>query len=102
MINPREDNQEYVKYSFPSKNLEYLSTGNKVLCYKLSGIPNDYDKYLYYIDDYCSLKNAMEIVLNDSNKKYTNQELKSFLDTKTEKEQVKKIISLLEKIGESN
>ena len=102
LINPREDNQEYVKYSFPSKNLEYLSTGNKVLCYKLSGIPDDYDKYLYYIDDYCSLKNAMEIVLNDSNRKYTNQELKSFLDTKTEKEQVKKIISLLEKIGESN
>ena len=69
LINPRKDNQEYVKYSFPSKNLEYLSTGNKTLCYKLSGIPNDYDQFLYYIDNFNSLKDAIEFLLKDSNKK---------------------------------
>ena len=99
LINPRKDNQEYIKYSFPSKNLEYLSTGNKTLCYKLSGIPNDYDQFLYYIDNFNSLKDAIEFLLKDSNKKYTLEDLNDFLETKTEKSQVKKIVALLEKIG---
>lgn len=47
-INPRQNMYEYTKYSFPSKNIEYLKTGKPVIAYKLDGIPDEYDNYLYY------------------------------------------------------
>lgn len=50
-INPRRSVHEYTKYSFPSKNLEYLKTGKPVIAYKLDGIPNEYDSYLFYPKD---------------------------------------------------
>lgn len=68
LVNPRSEIGEYTKYSFPSKILEYLATGNLVMCYKLEGIPKEYDDYLIYIDkektknDYTNLKNKLEEV----------------------------------------
>lgn len=49
LINPRPAGQDFTKYSFPSKTLEYMASGTPVLMYKLEGIPEEYDKYLYYI-----------------------------------------------------
>ncbi len=49
LINPRTPEGLFTKYSFPSKTLEYLRSGKPVLCYKLEGIPDDYDPYLVYI-----------------------------------------------------
>ena len=34
--------------SFPSKTMEYMLVGKPVLCYKVEGIPNEYDDYLMY------------------------------------------------------
>lgn len=50
-INPRINNGEYTKYSFPSKNLEYLLSGKPVIAYKLSGMSNDYDSIFLYLDE---------------------------------------------------
>ena len=49
LVNPRQNNEEFTKYSFPSKNLEYLSSGIPVIAYKLDGIPDDYDPYMHYV-----------------------------------------------------
>ena len=49
LVNPRMPAGAYTRYSFPSKTLEYLRAGKPVLCYKLDGIPDDYDPYLSYI-----------------------------------------------------
>jgi len=51
LINPRPNEEEYTKYSFPSKTIEYMASGRPVLMYKLDGIPDDYDEYLYYIKE---------------------------------------------------
>lgn len=51
LVNPRQNEGEYTKYSFPSKNIEYLSSGKPVIAYKLDGIPDEYDDYLQYVDD---------------------------------------------------
>ena len=51
LVNPRFSKEEYTKYSFPSKTLEYMSSGTPVLTTKLKGIPKDYDKYLFWFDD---------------------------------------------------
>lgn len=51
LINPRFSDEEYTKYSFPSKTLEYLSTGTAVLSTKLKGIPKEYEPYLFWFAD---------------------------------------------------
>lgn len=51
LVNPRQNNEEFTKYSFPSKNMEYLLTGRPVIAYKLDGIPDEYDDYFYYVED---------------------------------------------------
>ncbi len=49
LINPRPNVGEYTKYSFPSKTIEYMTSGRPVLMFKLDGIEEEYDQYLYYI-----------------------------------------------------
>ena len=51
LVNPRPNNEEFTKYSFPSKNLEYLSSGIPFVGYKLDGIPDEYDAFINYIPD---------------------------------------------------
>ena len=50
LLNPRQPNGLFTKYSFPSKTLEYMRSGKPVLCCKLEGIPAEYDSYLCYMD----------------------------------------------------
>lgn len=51
LVNPRSNKEEYTKYSFPSKTMEYLATGRPVLMHKLKGIPDEYDKYIFYFGE---------------------------------------------------
>lgn len=51
LVNPRPNIGEYVKYSFPSKTMEYLMSGKVTVMYKLAGVPDEYDPYLYYPQD---------------------------------------------------
>ena len=50
LINPRS-NDEYTKYSFPSKIFEYLKSGTIILSQKLEGIPKEYYSYLFVYDE---------------------------------------------------
>ena len=67
-MNPRQNDtySNYTKYSFPSKIMEYMTSGVPVLTYKLEGIPDEYDEYLYYVrgDTEDDLKNAIEDICN--------------------------------------
>lgn len=47
LVNPRGNNEEYTKYSFPSKNIEYLLSGAPVVAYKLDGMKAEYEDMLY-------------------------------------------------------
>lgn len=47
LVNPRQNDDEYTKYSFPSKNIEYLMTGNAVVAYMLDGMPEVYSEFLW-------------------------------------------------------
>ena len=51
LINPRSSSEEYTKYSFPSKTMEYLASGTPTIMAHLSSIPTEYDPYIYYLDD---------------------------------------------------
>lgn len=51
LVNPRPTNEEYVKYSFPSKTMEYMSTGTPVLTTILPGLPKEYYPHVFLIPD---------------------------------------------------
>lgn len=63
LVNPRSNCGEFTKYSFPSKTMEYLASGKPVVMYRLDGVPEEYDPYLFYADDLGGLSGAMDWVL---------------------------------------
>ncbi len=102
LVNPRQANEEFTKYSFPSKNLEYLSSGTPVIAYKLEGIPDEYDPYIFYVKDNSteSLKDKLTEVCecSDGIVYEKSQKAKEFvLKNKNEVAQTKIIIDMLKK-----
>ena len=49
LVNPRPTNETFVKYSFPSKTMEYMASGTPVLTTVLPGMPEEYYPYVYLI-----------------------------------------------------
>lgn len=49
LVNPRPTNEDYTKYSFPSKNMEYMASGTPILTTRLPGMPDEYLPYVYLI-----------------------------------------------------
>ena len=52
LINPRPTTDEYTRYSFPSKTLEYMASGTYTMTTRLAGIPKEYFNYCGVIEDY--------------------------------------------------
>lgn len=50
LANTRRLDDEFTKYSFPSKMLSYMSSGTPVLTTKLSGMPAEYLEHVYLVD----------------------------------------------------
>ncbi|RIO11671.1 glycosyltransferase [Mammaliicoccus sciuri] len=80
LINPRENNEEYTKYSFPSKLTEYLISGTPVICYKLDGIPDEYEEILHYCD-YLGLEETIKGLIDYDDEYLSNyhNRLKNFI-----------------------
>ncbi len=51
LVNPRSSSEEFAKYSFPSKNMEYMASGTPVLTAPLPGMPEEYFDYVYLFED---------------------------------------------------
>lgn len=51
LINPRPSEEAFTKYSFPSKNMEYMTSGTPMLMTRLPGIPEAYYQYAYTFDE---------------------------------------------------
>lgn len=47
LVNPRFSTEEFTKYSFPSKNMEYMVSGTPVLTTDLPGMPKEYHDYVF-------------------------------------------------------
>ncbi|UKA74588.1 glycosyltransferase [Arthrobacter sp. FW306-07-I] len=64
LINPRPAAQEFVRYSFPSKILEYMALGAPVITTRLAGLSADYLQYVQLTDDdsVAALARAIEAV----------------------------------------
>lgn len=51
LVNPRPTHEEFVKYSFPSKTMEYMASGTPVLTTVLPGMPKEYHPYVYLMEE---------------------------------------------------
>lgn len=105
LVNPRQNNEEFTKYSFPSKTMEYLSSGIPVIAYKLDGIPAEYDQYLQYVEDDTidGLKNKLVELCEmpyKQRQKIGGAGRKFVLKGKNSRVQTRKIIELINKVYE--
>ncbi len=51
LVITRPTDEEYTKYSFPSKIIEYMASGTPVLSTKLAGIPDEYRNHIFWFDE---------------------------------------------------
>lgn len=103
LINPRQNDGEYTKYSFPSKTMEYMLSGKPVLMYRLSGIPAEYDPYLFYIEGNSAedMKNAILKIFEADGAQLAKQAeaaVRFVAQQKNPAVQAKKIIDLMERL----
>lgn len=52
LVTLRDPKETFTKYSFPSKLMEYCSSGTPVLTTWLEGIPKEYEEYLIILEEY--------------------------------------------------
>lgn len=104
LVNPRQNIGEYTKYSFPSKTMEYLSSGVPVIAYKLDGIPDEYDDYIIYVPDETieSLKETIILTceMNLEERKALGKKASEFVNqNKNARVQTAKIVSMIDDIA---
>ena len=51
LVNPRPTQEEFVKYSFPSKTMEYMASGTPVMTTVLPGMPREYHPHVFLLRD---------------------------------------------------
>lgn len=51
LVNPRPTHEEFVKYSFPSKTMEYMASGTPVLTTVLPGMPQEYHPFVFLMEE---------------------------------------------------
>ncbi len=51
LVSIKSSDDDFTKYAFPSKILEYMTAGTAVLSTRIGGIPDEYFDYIYTIDN---------------------------------------------------
>lgn len=107
LINPRSANLEFTKYSFPSKNMEYMVSGTPIITTKLPGMPKEYYDYVYTIDGETGnditevITNVLKLSKDQLHKK--GEEAKKFvLEKKNNKIQAQRILDLCKEVNDEN
>ena len=106
LVNVRNVDDEFVKYSFPSKTIEYMLSGTPLLTTRLPGIPEEYFDHAFSIMDNsvesieCALKDILQ--KDETELQQVGDDAKRFISiNKNSKVQCQKIncflLGLLEK-----
>ena len=103
LVNPRPTDQEFTKYSFPSKNMEYMASGTPLLTTKLPGMPTDYYPYVYLLEEETreGMGKALKGILGKSAEELheMGDRAKEFvLNNRTEKIQAQKVVAMIQKV----
>lgn len=100
LVNPRPSTQQFTKYSFPSKTLEYMATGTPLLTTRLPGIPGEYFDYTFVLENETEdgMTSMIESVLQMSRKQLDEfgEKARQFvLKNKNSDVQAKKIVDMI-------
>lgn len=100
LVNPRKPNGGITKFSFPSKTMEYLSSGTPMIGYYLEGIPDDYHPFIYSPKDMSveSMTDEIEEMLSMSDEELMQKGRMAYdfiKNNKTSKSQVARIIDFV-------
>lgn len=103
LVNPRPSTDEYTKYSFPSKTLEYMGSGTATLSTRLPGIPAEYFDYMYWFDDESEegMSRTLRSIFSQSDEDIKKMGLKGsafVYENKSAIKQSRKIIELFRQI----
>lgn len=103
LINPVYSTEKYTRYFFPSKTLEYMASGTPTLMCRLACLPEEYNDYVYFIDDESprGIANRIEQICSQSQSElddFGSKARQFILDNKNGKVQVGKIHQLIEKV----
>ncbi len=103
LINPRPTDQDFVKYSFPSKNMEYMASGTPLLTTKLPGMPKEYDEFVYFIEQETSdgIAKALKDFFNENIEVRQKKGLaaqKFVIENKKGSIQVNKVVDVIKKL----
>ena len=102
LVNPRPTHEEFVKYSFPSKTMEYMASGTPVLTTRLPGMPKEYYPYVDFIEEESAagIAAALKKVLASSDEELfrKGQAARNFvLDGRNNVVQAEKLLNMLKK-----
>lgn len=102
LVNPVGIKEEFTKYFFPSKTLEYLASGTPTIMGRLKCMPPDYEPYVFYyekddpveimqkIKEVCEMsldarrkhgQKAREFILTKKNKDHQAELIKKFMNS---------------------
>ena len=100
LVNPRPTNEEFVKYSFPSKTMEYMASGTPVATTVLPGMPEEYHPYVYLLREETAegIGKALKQILANSDEELfrKGREARDFiLNTRNNVIQARKILESL-------
>lgn len=99
LVNPRCNEGEYTKYSFPSKIMEYMLSGRPTIAYLLSGMPKEYGNYLICIENKPDgIKCALEYISQQDAhfcEEFGNTAREFVVNKKNCKVQMKKVLRML-------
>lgn len=100
LVNPRPSSEEFTKYSFPSKNMEYMVSGTPILTTPLQGMPSEYNDHVYLFEDetVAGITVTLERILGKNREELHEKGIKTkdfVLREKNNHKQASKIISLL-------
>ena len=103
LINPRPTHEEFTKYSFPSKNMEYMVSGTPVLTMALPGMPLEYYNKLFVCKDetVSGLAQSLSDILKCSDEELSiiGQKAKEYvLQEKNNIKQAGRILNLLKNV----
>ena len=101
LLNPRPTDEEFVKYSFPSKTMECMASGTPLLTTHLPSMPPEYFPYVYFFEDetFDGFKKTLSRITMINREELHNkgQLAKRFiLDNKNNIKQAQKLIEFLE------
>lgn len=103
LVNLRSAEDEFTKYSFPSKTIEYMLSGTPVLTTQLPGIPQEYYSYTFSCKDnsVSTLKNTLEYIfsLSVDDRAAIGKKAKSFVsEEKNALKQSNRIINFVSEV----